>query len=72
MRGQKERRGHPSVVEPYKTKRIHSARWRVFNPRTGWEFAECTSCGYEQARPYPTWCPGCKRLMVDREIVPDD
>lgn len=69
MRGKKERRGHVSIFESYKPKPTHSARWRVFNKRTDLEFAECTYCGHEQEWPYPNWCPACKRLMADKEII---
>jgi len=51
------------------TKQIHSAKWRVFNQHTWMEFAECSHCGREQPKPYPTWCPGCKRLMAEKEFI---
>ena len=60
---------HHKIVDKRPTKRIHSARWRVFNRLTEWEFAECTVCGHEQPKPYPTWCPKCHRLMADKEYV---
>lgn len=54
-----------------KKKRHHSAKWRVFNIGTEYEFGECSGCGYE-TETYPRVCPGCRALMASKEVVKND